>query len=632
MKIEEIIGVIGPEKFLGTSVSIDMGILANKNVDIANYIISNNNIFYGIEGDISKKFGKTVRLRPYNLPQFASISDIMQQKHDNGIAQFKGIVTQILPVKRLYARKVYRCKFCKHDDVREADTVDAMLDLPKNKSMFGRCRFCHTKAPKELIAKECIFVPAQRIVIQETIDNTRPGHVPSKIVTWALDDLASDRVSAADQVVVVGAIHPDTSPSQTASVYSELLSIIKTVQAYEDIKITVEDINKFGQISKDPELYDKLVKSFAPTIYGYKYEKMALLCSLFGAPRIKSDSTDIRGDIHILLTGDPGLAKSMMVQWACKVSTRGVPAGGTRASGAGLTVAWSRGKDDVPELLPGAMVLADGGGLVAIDEIDKVDKKDLLAIHGPMEQQVIEVAMAGAKGRFPARCSVCAAANPISGRYDPMKTIQQNVGLDPALLSRFDLIFVMRDSPTLATEAPLARHMLKTHSGQSRHAPIDIEILRKYIAYARRIEPDLISDSEASKAIYDAYLTSRLNQAQGAIKATPRQLEALIRLSKAVARMRLSQTVEKEDTQKAIELMAKSAKPRELDTEEVGQLEENLLSKKQEQMWERILKEVKDGKLDKQRVYNLFFGQSDIVDDLMKKKRIIGDKESWIME
>jgi replicative DNA helicase Mcm len=555
---------------------VDVSLLFRKDPDSARALINSAPKFYKYEEDVrvlvqvNLQTSKRYRLRLYNMPNTIPLSSLTHQSYEGQVIQFKGIVTQVAPVRKLTSKKVYACKGCNTLREFNVSRVDTMLDLPRSKLQMWYCKECKHRMPWVLSSGLCVFVPVQRIVLQETLEEVLSGKPPTKINCYLMDDLAQDKVKIGDQITAVGIIHPDIRESNTTfSVYAELLSFAKMKSSYEEIKITLDDIEEFKKIRDNPDLYGLLVKSFAPTIFGHETEKLAILCTLFGAPRITSDSTTLRGDIHLLLTGDPSTSKSMMLDWAAKVSPKGIVATGQRASQAGLTASWIKGRDNIPEVEPGAFVIADGGGLVCIDEMEKMKEADRMSIHRPMEQQEVNLVMAGVVQKFNARCAVIGAANPKGGRYDPEKSLVENINLDLALLSRFDLIFIIRDLPTMETEEKLATHILKTHGGSSRVAPIPLEMLRKYIAYARReIEPGYDPNGEAAMILKEGYLKVRLQQSGDAVPASPRQLEGFIRLSKALARMQLSNIVARSHAEKAIQLYMASAKPVMLEPEE----------------------------------------------------------------
>jgi len=347
------------------------------------------------------------------------------------------------------------------------------------------------------------------------------------------------------------------------------------------VEITEEDEKKILEISRLPDIYERMRESIAPTIYGMETEKDALVLQLFGGvPKTMPDGTRIRGDIHVLLVGDPGTAKSQILSYISKLAPRSIYASGKATSAAGLTAAAVR--DEFGEghwtLEAGALVLADMG-IACIDEIDKMSEQDRSALHQAMEQQEISVAKAGINATLKSRCAILAAANPKLGRFDEFIPIHEQINMPPALLSRFDLIFSLIDRPDRERDSELALHILKTHKAgevreqrarvkESRYTEdeerkllervtptFDPEFLRKYIAYAKRnIFP--VMDDEAIERIKDYYVSLRASSEES-IPFTPRQLEAFVRLAEASARVRLSDRVTIEDAERAINIIEK---------------------------------------------------------------------------
>ncbi|MFQ5909853.1 MAG: ATP-binding protein, partial [Thermoplasmata archaeon] len=311
-------------------------------------------------------------------------------------------------------------------------------------------------------------------------------------------------------------------------------------------------------------------------IFGLKTEKEALVLQLFGGvAKEMPDGTRIRGDIHVLLVGDPGTGKSQLLTYMSQLSPRSVYTAGKASSAAGLTAAAVR--DEFGEgrwtLEAGAMVLGDGG-LVCIDEIEKMNPQDRDAIHLGMEQQFISVSKAGITATLPSRCAVLAAANPRFGRFDEHKYISEQIELSPTLLSRFDVIFSILDVPESKKDLDMADHMLKGHLVGEMKRRMDAgkvvteipeaevfepyfepEFLRKYVSHAKQINPVLTP--EAMEVIKAKYLDIRKQgEMEGAaVPITPRQLEAFVRLSEASARARLSETVTEDDAQRAVRIV-----------------------------------------------------------------------------
>jgi replicative DNA helicase Mcm len=315
-------------------------------------------------------------------------------------------------------------------------------------------------------------------------------------------------------------------------------------------------------LARDPWIREKIIASIAPGIYGYWDIKEAIALMLFGGtPKLLPDGTRIRGDIHVLITGDPGTAKSQLLQFTARIAPRGLYTSGKGSTAAGLTATVLRDKLTGEYYLEaGALVLADGG-LACIDEIDKMREEDRSAIHEALEQQTVSIAKAGIVARLNARASVLAAGNPKHGRYDPTIPVSKNIDLPPTILSRFDLIFIVRDIPHKERDRRLAKHILGIHAEAERaRSFIDPQLLKKYVSYARRyIRPQLTP--EAAKLIEEFYVSLRqasLTTSEGEVSAiaiTPRQLEALIRLAEAHAKMALKQKATIEDAEEAIRIM-----------------------------------------------------------------------------
>ncbi|MBR1973156.1 MAG: minichromosome maintenance protein MCM, partial [Candidatus Methanomethylophilaceae archaeon] len=349
---------------------------------------------------------------------------------------------------------------------------------------------------------------------------------------------------------------------------------------YDEIIITEEDEIRIREMSRDPKLYDNIVASISPTIYGLENVKRAIALQLFGGcHKEMDDGTVMRGDMHILLMGDPGVAKSQLLRYMSMLAPRGIYASGKSASAAGLTAAAVR--DDFGDgrwtLEAGALVLADKG-LACIDELDKMTDQDRSSLHEAMESQKISVAKAGITATLQCRCSMLAAANPKYGRFEEDAPIADQIDLPPALMSRFDMIFVLTDKPNEKLDRAITEHILSAHQrGQARMigeetaidgvdvqdvltrtnkiTPVyDVEILRKYVAYSKRLNP-IMTDS-AFRIIEDSYMRIRSSSNRGnSVPITARQLEAFVRLSEASAKMRLSDTVTDIDANRAVDLV-----------------------------------------------------------------------------
>ncbi|MCZ6724768.1 MAG: minichromosome maintenance protein MCM, partial [Thaumarchaeota archaeon] len=316
-----------------------------------------------------------------------------------------------------------------------------------------------------------------------------------------------------------------------------------------------EDVDKIRTMVSQPGAYERLVKSIAPGIHGFETQKEAVLLLSIGAPRTQlPDGSTLRGDINVLLVGDPGTAKSELLKYASRAAPRGLYTSGRGSTAAGLTAAVIRDKSGMMMLEAGAVVLADQG-VACIDEFDKMRTEDRSALHEMMEQQTVSVAKGGIVATLNARTSILAAANPVFGKYDPYRNISDNLNLPIPLLTRFDLIFIIRDIPDKVRDEELAKHVLGMHEtgAYPTKPPIDFVLLKKYFTYAKKFNPVLTK--EANARILEYYLQMRSAGSESMITVTPRQLEALIRLSIARARALLHEEVTEEDSIHAVSLV-----------------------------------------------------------------------------
>jgi replicative DNA helicase Mcm len=345
--------------------------------------------------------------------------------------------------------------------------------------------------------------------------------------------------------------------------------------------ISPEDEEKIKEIAQDPWVHRRLLQSIAPSIYGYENIKESILYLLFGGVTKELPDVRIRGDINVLLVGDPGTGKSQLLQFAAKIAPRGLMTTGRGSTAAGLTAAVVKeGGTGNYVLEAGALVLSDQG-ICCIDEIDKMREEDRGAIHPAMEQQIVPIAKGGIVATLNARTSILAAANPTLGRYNPYQTIGQNINLPVTILSRFDVIFVLKDVPDAERDATMAEHILGLHrsAGSTITSPIDPELFRKYISYAKtRVRP-LLSEEVVTR-FRDFYVKMRTASVEGgeasAVAITARQLESLVRLAEARAKAHLRTDVTKEDAEAVITLMQTSLEQVGIDVS-TGQIDIDIL-------------------------------------------------------
>jgi replicative DNA helicase Mcm len=430
-----------------------------------------------------------------------------------------------------------------------------------------RCTNCAEKE-LEMDPENSIFTDFQLVRLQELPEDLPAGQLPHYIEVTVMGDLV-DQCRPGDRIMLTGIVRIEQeqiSPQIRTSLFRlrmegnniEYLgggTGNKSSRTIERLTIRGDDERQIISVSSKADAYDKLIASFAPHIYGHEVIKESILLLIVGSLTKKlGDGTTRRGDMNIFLVGDPGTAKSEMLKFAAKIAPRGLYTSGRGSTAAGLTAAVIRDKSGIMMLEAGAVVLGDQG-LVCIDEFDKMRPEDRSALHEVMEQQTCSVAKGGIVATLNARTSILSAANPMYGKYDPFKNITENVNLPIPLLTRFDLIFVIRDTPEREKDSRVASHILEIHRDADRAAQpaIDTELLSKYLAYAKQIEPSL--SNEAMDIIKDYYMKMRNVEAEGMITVTPRQLEGLVRLATARARLLLKDKVEADDAERAIYLV-----------------------------------------------------------------------------
>ena len=345
----------------------------------------------------------------------------------------------------------------------------------------------------------------------------------------------------------------------------------------EDAEPTASELIEIKELALQEDIVERIRDSISPTIYGMEWEKRALALQQFGGVHKElPDGTRIRGDIHMLMMGDPGLAKSQLLRSAARIAPRGIMATGKSTSAAGLTAAAVR--DEFGEgrwsLEAGTLVLASGG-IACIDEIDKMSDEDRSSMHEAMEQQTISIAKAGINAQLQSKCSVLAAANPRRSRFDMEMPLPPQVNMPISLLSRFDIFFIITDKPDPEKDSKLADRILESHrageelipgdktSGdeltlRSLEGPISSKMLRLYISYAKRLRPIMTPQAQNKIKEYYTGLRRRYHSVDDQDKTmpiTPRQLESIIRIAEAQAKMYLSDTVDVKHADSAIDLM-----------------------------------------------------------------------------
>jgi len=517
-----------------------------------------------------------MNIRFINLPRRTLVRNIRSDQMSTFVS-VEGIVRKITEVRPRIIQGVFRCPDG-HMTLREQGYGRF---IEPERCGVGDC----TQKRLELIMLRSTFVDAQKVRIQETPEGLRGGEQPQILDIDVLDDLTG-LAAPGDRVIVNGVLKSIQRvtggiKSTTFDIYMECNSIEFGEKEFEEVNITEEDEQEILTISRDPNIYRKIAHSIAPTIYGNEDVKEAISLQLFsGIAKEMPDGSTLRGDIHILLVGDPGIAKSQLLRYVVKLSPRGIYTSGKSATSAGLTAAAVKDEfgDGRWTLEAGALVLADMG-IACVDEMDKMQKEDRSSLHEAMEQQTISIAKAGITSTLKSRCALLGAANPKLGRFDEYVGISEQINMPPSLLSRFDLIFIMADVPETRRDEAIARHILKAHSVgelimqhkkdpiegvneeyiERELAPVTPEIdpvmFRKYIAYAKRNAFPIISQ-EAKEALVEYYTKLRdLASPEKPVPVTARQLEAIVRLAEASARIRLSKSIDRDDAVRVIRIV-----------------------------------------------------------------------------
>jgi|SRR5659263_97103 len=540
-------------------------------------------------------------VRIIKIPERIQIRELRSENINKFVA-VSGLIRKATEVRPKIINAAFKCQKC-----------GEITFMPQGEGKFVEpfeCEndVCGRKGAFKLVHDQSEFIDAQKLRIQESPDDLRGGEQPQTLDVDVDDDLAG-LVSPGDRVVISGVLRSfQRSNREGKSTFFDLLldgiSIDIEDKEFEDIEISKEDIEEIITLGEDPEIYKKIIGSIAPSIYGYEEVKEAMALQLFsGIAKYLPDGARIRGDVHILLVGDPGVAKSQLLRYAVKLAPRGIYTSGKSSTSAGLTA--TAVKDEFGDgrwtLEAGALVLADMG-LACVDELDKMEPDDRSSMHEAMEQQTISIAKAGIMATLKSRCALLGAANPKFGRFDRYEPIAKQINMPPALLSRFDLIFILTDEPSVNRDTAIAQHILKAHyagelsarrkniinSGISTdditkameiiQPVLEAEKLRKYIAYTKRNIFPIIQD-DARKHLIDFYLGLRKQgeAPDSPVPVTARQLEALIRLAEASARVRLSNVITIDDTNRIIRIVMASLKQVMTDPE-TGRLDADIVN------------------------------------------------------
>ncbi|RDX62476.1 DNA replication licensing factor MCM2, partial [Mucuna pruriens] len=522
-----------------------------------------------------------IYVRITNLPVYDQIRNI-RQIHLNTMIRIGGVVTRRSGVFPQLQQVKYDCNKC-------GAILGPFFQNSYSEVKVGSCPECQSKGPFTVNIEQTIYRNFQKLSLQESPGIVPAGRLPRYKEVILLNDLI-DCARPGEEIEVTGVYTNNFDLSLNTKngfpVFATVVEanyVTKKQDLFSSYKLTQEDKEEIENLAKDPRIGERIIKSIAPSIFGHEDIKTAIALAMFGGQEKNVEGKHrLRGDINVLLLGDPGTAKSQFLKYVEKTGQRAVYTTGKGASAVGLTAAVH--KDPVTRewtLEGGALVLADKG-ICLIDEFDKMNDQDRVSIHEAMEQQSISISKAGIVTSLQARCSVIAAANPIGGRYDSSKTFSQNVELTDPIISRFDVLCVVKDVVDPVTDEMLATFVVDSHfksqpkggnrddrsfsESQDVHAsamPADPEILpqellKKYLTYAKLNVFPRLQDADMDKLSH-VYAELRRESSHGqGVPIAVRHIESMIRMSEAHARMHLRHHVTQEDVDMAIRVLLES--------------------------------------------------------------------------
>ena len=513
---------------------------------------------------------------PMDIP--AELYDVeisgLRREHLYRTVRLKGLVRKATPVRPRMEIGLFECDWERH---RNSYIQDFFTLKEPTRCSSETCKCTEFKLRDDLSQ----FIDSQKIEIQEYPEDLPPGAQPERLTAYFESSLAH-QIQPGDRVAILGIIKPRSQyqgrrQKSEFDIYLYAHGIDEKIGEDENIEPNAEELRWITELSQQEDIVERIRDSISPTIYGMEWEKRAIALQQFGGvDKELPDGTRIRGDIHMLMMGDPGLAKSQLLRSAARIAPRGVMATGKSTSAAGLTAAAVR--DEFGEgrwtLEAGTLVLASGG-IACIDEIDKMSDEDRSSMHEAMEQQTISIAKAGINAQLKSKCSVLAAANPRRSRFDMSMPLPPQVNMPVSLLSRFDIFFIIEDKADPDKDSLLADRIIQSHLAgevlkpgevnegdelaiRSVEGPINSRMLKLYISYAKKIRP--VMTAEAQHKIKDFYTRLRnryhnTDEQDKTMPITPRQLESIIRIAEAYAKMYLSSTVEFKHAEMATDMM-----------------------------------------------------------------------------
>ena len=495
-----------------------------------------------------------LNVRFSNMPEedFVLLRDL-RSEHLGDFIPVEGMIKRASQVNPEVVSAEFQCTNC-------GEIVEKEQDSSKLKSPY-KCDSCGSR---KFEVHNKIMTDTQVVTVEENPESREGSEQPQSLSVRLEGDLVDPdfqkKIVPGNVVHITGVLRerPKKKDSKKYDMYMEANNVEPTEQEFEKIEPTDEEKEEIESLASRDDVFDMIVDSIAPSIYGHRQIKKAIALQLFGGVKKgRDDGVKSRGDIHILLIGEPGTGKSQLLKFTGELAPKGRYVVGKSSTGAGLTASVVK-EESTGEfsLEAGAVVLAHKG-MAAIDEIDKMAAEDRSSLHEAMEQQQISISKANIQATLNAETSILAAGNPKLGRFDPYEPIPQQIDIGDTLLSRFDFIFPVKDEPDEEKDAKLSSQVLKNHiEPEQTEAEIDQETLRKYVAYAQNLRPDLTQ--EAADKIQDFYISMRSrgsDEENGNVPITARQLEALVRISEASARAELSDKVTEADAERAIDIL-----------------------------------------------------------------------------